>query len=236
MKIFLMSFVDLFRPRVLLFLVMPPIFIVFSLVMACIFYWTPVNNFIFSFVHDTFMGQWVSVDILTGIGAFLAMAFLLIPGIILICSLFFSVLLVPTLVRMIRKEDFPQVPLSSTGFRFRSLWLSLRLTLIYIVLVVVTFPLNLAFPPLGVLLSWWVLGYFNSKLYGREILDEIYSPEEVDKFMEAHSAMMLQYGLGTGVLFFVPMLNLVASPWTALVFTRFCLSQAAGNLAKNHSA
>jgi hypothetical protein len=236
MKIMLMSFVDLFRPRVLLFLVLPPIFIVIAAVIACLFYWGPLNNLIFSLVHDTFMGSWVSIDILTGVGAVLAMAFLLVPGIILLCSLFFSVLLVPSLVRMIRRDDYPQVVLNPSGFGFRSFWLSLRLTGIYVLLVLITFPLNLAFPPLGFLLSWWVLGFFNSRLYGREVLEEIFPQPQVDQFLEVHQKELLRLGLLTAVMFFIPMMNLVASPWTALVFTRFCLSQAAGSVTKKQTA
>jgi hypothetical protein len=215
----------MFRPGIVFFLILPPMVFLLGGVFLGISFWNPMSEALVQFIGDTFLSHWIPLDLLTGVLVFFALLLLLIPALIVVVSIFFSVFLVPRLVRVIQASEFKSVPLRPQGFHLESLWVTIKLSMIYLILVVVTFPINLLFPPLGILLNWWGLGYFNARLFSREILDEILPHSEVSPFFTSHRSRLTNASLVTAILYFAPLLNLLAPTWTAIVLTRICLGE-----------
>ena len=162
-----------------------------------------------------------------GFAAGLILLLLIAPATMATAMLISAVFAMPMLVAHVARRDFPDLERKSGGtftggivnavvaiFAFGLLWL-------------VSLPLWLFLGPLAVVIPWALSAYLNQRLFRYDALAEHADAQEMQTVFSERFSDLFVLGLATGLLYFVPLINLVAPVFSALAFTCLCLSELA---------
>ena len=93
------------------------------------------------------------------------------------------------------------------------------------VLIVVARATHLGRHPLAVVLPWAFSAYLNQRLFRYDALAEHADQQEMRRVFSERFSDLFVLGLMTGLLYFIPFINLVAPVFSALAFTYLCLDE-----------
>lgn len=229
------ALLDMFRPRILILLVVPPIVsFVFWGAMAFIF-WGPLVIFgnwaatHFLDIHKlpSWAADWLPItpDIIAtsvaGIVVFLSM----LPLAFLTTLILTQLLVMPVVVRVLRKE-YRQLERKGGGANafvsnFKNLF---KTSVIYIVLWLVTIPMWFL-PGMNILIPLLLNAYLNYRLFLFDALGEFGTLDEIHILLKTKRTDFFLMGLITSLVFLFPLSFLIGPVYTALAFTRLAFAE-----------
>jgi hypothetical protein len=161
------------------------------------------DNSLFTFSGDAL--EWVGLGSMKPILVPLLAMWLLLPLMILTALLFVGILAVPAIVRHLSLRHYRELQRRRGG----SLWGSVRLStvsfLVFIVLWVLTLPIN-AIPPFTFMIQPLLWGWLTYRVMTYDALAEHASRDEMRLLLRQHRWSLLFIGIMTGVMGAAPTL------------------------------
>ena len=193
-------------------------------------YWDIWTSTVKSAVVDhttfTWTAGWDLAKLASWIAAVVVLA-ILAPFVILTALLIATLFAMPVLVRHVRKSDYPNLELRHGGTVIGSIWNALAGIFLFVLLWIVTLPLWLL-GPLAVLLPLLLSAYLNQRLFRYDALSDHADAAEMKRIFEIARGRLFLLGLLTGVLYFIPPINLIAPIYAALAYIHLCLAELEG--------
>lgn len=190
-------------------------------------YWGTWTSAIQSAVVDhapfTWAANWDLARFASWIAAVIVLA-MLAPVVILTALLIATVFSMPVLVRHVARSDYPNLDRRHGGTVIGSLWNALAAIFVFALLWIVTLPLWLL-GPLAALLPLLLSAYLNQRLFRYDALSDHADAAEMRQIFEIARGRLFLLGLITGVIYFIPPINLVAPVFAALAFIHLCLDE-----------
>jgi uncharacterized protein involved in cysteine biosynthesis len=150
---------------------------------------------------------------------------LFVPLVFITALLITAFFAMPALIRLVADRDYPQLKREYGGNIAGNLLNALLALGIFIAIWVLSLPLW--FIGAGVLVPFIAATYLNQRLFRYDALAEHASNVEMKLLFNMHQPAWWGMGLFTGLLQFIPLLNLFAPVLTALAFIHFGLSRLA---------
>jgi CysZ protein len=211
---------DLLRPEMLWHALWPPLtaFVLWSIVAW--FAWQPAAAWILTELPDWSWLTWLGPSL-----AHIAVFFVFAPLVFFTALLLVAVFALPRMMTLIAARDYPDV--SRQGSASAALWGSLANTLaaggIFIAGWLVTLPLLLIPGALFVLPLLWA-AWLNQRAFRFDALAEHAQPEERDTLIRSERSSLYGAGLISAFVAHVPLVNLLAPAFTAVLFVHVCLA------------
>ncbi|NWG30277.1 MAG: EI24 domain-containing protein [Rhodocyclaceae bacterium] len=210
---------DLVRPDILFQALWPPAaaFLLWSIVAW--FAWQPMAGWVMANLPDwqwlNWLGPWL---------AHVAVFFVFAPLVYFTTLLFVAVFALPKMMALIAARDYPDV--SRQGSASAAFWGSLANTvvagLIFVVGWLITLPLLLVPGGLLILPLFWA-AWLNQRAFRFDALAEHARVDERDAIVRREGGSLYLAGLIGALVAYVPVLHLLALPYTAVLFVHLCL-------------
>jgi len=222
------AFLSLFHPRMLALLLLP---MGFSLLLwggLAAWFWGDWSSALGHWLATSAAGPYVEgITWLAGSAVTFLILLILIPLAYVTALLIVSVFAMPMMVRHVAQRSFPGLHREHGGSNLGSAWNGLAALLIYLLLWLLTLPLWLLSGPLALVFPLLLNAYLNQRPFRYDALAEHTSREEMQTLFSKYQSSWWGLGLLTGLLQFVPLLNLFAPVLAALAFIHFGLSRLA---------
>ena len=127
------------------------------------------------------------------------------------------------LIRIVAERHYPELKRENGGSFVGSLWNALIAMIVFIVLWVVTLPLWLI--GVGVLVPFAAAAYLNQRLFRYDAIAEHASAAEMAALFKNARGGWWGLGVLTGLVQFVPLLNLLGPVFAALAFIHYGLAR-----------
>jgi len=225
---FFRAFRDLFQFKVLWIVLWPMLAAVLLWLALGVAFWDSFSGWIASGLTSIGIQPWLDgVEprwVAHGIQA--VMHFILFVPLVFVTALVITAMFaMPALIRLVAERDYPQLKRESGGSMIGNLFNALVAVGVFVAIWVVTLPLWLV--GVGVVVPFIAAAYLNQRLFRFDALAEHASSEELRALFAKHQSSWWGLGLLTGLLQFVPLLNLFAPVLTALAFIHFGLGRLA---------
>jgi hypothetical protein len=148
---------------------------------------------------------------------------LFVPLVMLTALVITALFAMPALIRVVAERDYPELKRECGGGLAGSLWNAAVAIGLFAVLWLVTLPLWLI--GVGVIVPFVAAAYLNQRLFRYDALAEHASTEEMAALFKSERNGWWGLGLLTGLLQFVPLLNLLGPVVAALAFIHFGLAR-----------
>ncbi|MDZ7584508.1 MAG: EI24 domain-containing protein, partial [Thiobacillus sp.] len=155
---------------------------------------------------------------------------LFVPLVMLTALVITALFGMPALIRVVAGRDYPELSRENGGGLVGSLWNAVVAIALFAALWLVTLPLWLI--GVGVIVPFVAAAYLNQRLFRYDAIAEHASAEEMAALFRSERTGWWGLGLLTGLLQFVPLLNLLGPVFAALAFIHFGL----GRLARQRSS
>lgn len=222
------AFRDLFQFKVLWIVIWP--------IMAAVLLWLAMGAIFWDIFSGWIAGGLTAIGIqswlegveprwiATGIQAVLHLI-LFVPLVFVTALVITALFAMPALIGLVADRAYPQLKRESGSSVTGNLLNALLAIGVFIAIWVFTLPLWLV--GVGVVIPFIAAAYLNQRLFRYDALAEHASPEEMQTLFSKHQSSWWGLGLITGLLQFVPLLNLLAPVLTALAFIHFGLARLA---------
>ncbi|MDZ7593465.1 MAG: EI24 domain-containing protein [Thiobacillus sp.] len=148
---------------------------------------------------------------------------LFIPLVYLTALVITALFGMPALIRVVAGRDYPQLERKNGGSFVGSLWSAAIAIVLFSALWVVTLPLWLI--GVGVIVPFVAAAYLNQRLFRYDAFAEHASAEEMATLFKQERGGWWGLGLLTGLVQFVPLLNLLGPVFAALAFIHYGLAR-----------
>jgi len=217
---------DLFQFKVLLIMIWPILAAALLWVILGVTFWSTFSDWFAHGLNAIGIQSW-----LAGVEPrWIANAIQAVVHLILFVPLVFVTALVitalfamPALIRLVEDRDYPKLEREGGGSMAGSLLNALLALCVFVAIWVLTLPLWMI--GAGLLVPFIAATYLNQRLFRYDALAEHASQEEMQVLFSKYQSSWWGLGLLTGLLQFVPLLNLLAPVLTGLVFIHFGLSR-----------
>ncbi len=233
-KAFRMSWESLLNPAIILRLLIPVVLTLAICISIISWGWPLVTTEIvpylnhFSFIKWSFgnLERWFGFSVLTvfAIALFLAAIFFAIYFILLLLSAW---ILVPMLTPTIQKRYFPQVTENSELSIFGSFQNSISAILYFLMYLIALSPIILFMPGGQFIVPFLLNAYLARRTLPYDVLQNYATVAEFERFRLKENRSLWSLSIISGAFFYVPIVNFLAAPLTALSFTFFCLGKIA---------
>jgi uncharacterized protein involved in cysteine biosynthesis len=211
---------DLLSPGMFWHALWPPLLALALWAGVAYFAWVPVSEWIVVQLPEwswlSWLGAWL---------AHIAVLLIFAPLVYVTALLLVAVFALPRMMAIVAARDYPDV--SRQGSASAALWGSLANTLvaggIFIVGWLLTLPLLLIPGALLILPIFWA-AWLNQRAFRFDALAEHASPVERTALFKREQGRLYLAGLISALLAHVPLLNLFALAFTALLFVHLCLA------------
>lgn len=218
---------DLREPRVLALALVPPLVAIavwLALAWAFADDWARwVAEAIATTPWLTWLNDWGLASVLiwgSGIAAFA----LLVPLMLVVAVLVTDILAMPVIVPLVGARDYPRLERRRGGTLAGSAWNAVTSIILFAVLWLLSLPLWLT--GIGaLLLPALISALFNQRMFRYDALAEHASAGEYRAIVQAAGGRLYGLGLALAVLYYVPLVNLLAPMLSALAFTHLCLGE-----------
>ena len=228
-KAFGNAFRSILHPQMLALAIWPMLVALALWIGLAWWYWDSWVQWFSSILTGSYVTNWLSqrtLDALVHYSALLLLIALLVPMTLITAVSIAALVEMPLIVRFVATHDYPALEKRHGGSVVGGVANALSAVLIFAGLWIATLPLWLTgvlAPVLVILLS----AYLNQRLFRYDALSEHASAEEYRVISELSWGRMFMLGMLTGVLYFVPLLNLLAPVLSGLAFTHFGLAELA---------
>lgn len=216
---------DLFQPRVLWVVVWPMLAAGLLWLVLAVAFWTTFSGWIALGLDKLGIEAWLTglepVWIANGIQALLHI--LLFVPLVYVTALVITALFgMPALIRIVAERSYPELRRENGGSLIGSLWNAAIAIALFVLLWVVTLPMWLI--GVGVIVPFAAAAYLNQRLFRYDAIAEHASADEMATLFKAERGGWWGLGLLTGLVQFVPLLNLLGPVFAALAFIHFGLA------------
>lgn len=219
---------DLFSLRVLWVVVWPMLVAILLWLVLGVTFWSTFSGWLTQGLDAIGIQTWLAeiepVWIANGIQLLLHLM-LFVPAVMLTALVITALFAMPALIRVVAERDYPDLGRENGGGMIGSVWNAGIAIVVFIVLWVVTLPLWLI--GVGVLVPFVAAAYLNQRLFRYDAIAEHASAVEMQRLFKQERGGWWGLGLLTGLLQFVPLLNLLAPVVAALAFIHFGLARLA---------
>ena len=222
------AFRDLFQFKVLWIVIWPIMAAVLLWLAMGVVFWDTFSGWIASGLTAIGIQSWLEgVEprwIATGIQAVLHLI-LFVPLVFITALVITALFAMPALISLVADRAYPQLKRESGGSIAGNLLNASLAIGVFIAIWVFTLPLWLI--GVGVVVPFIAAAYLNQRLFRYDALAEHASREEMQTLFSKYQSSWWGLGLLTGLLQFVPLLNLFAPVLAALAFIHFGLARLA---------
>lgn len=222
------AFSDLFRFRVFWIMIWPILAAVLLWLVLGITFWSLFSEWIASISAAIGVQPWLesmeSKWVTHGV-QFVMHLILLVPPVFVTALVMTALFSTPALIHLVGERDYPQLKREQGGNSVGSLINVLLAMPIFIALWLITVPLWLA--GAGAILPLIASAYLNQRLFRYDALAEHATLKEMDAIFFVYRTSLWGLGLLTGLLQFIPFVNVFAPILAALAFIHFCLARLA---------
>jgi uncharacterized protein involved in cysteine biosynthesis len=148
---------------------------------------------------------------------------LFVPLVFITALVITALFAMPALVRLVAHRDYPRLERENGGGFIGSVLNAFIAIGIFIAIWVVTIPLWLI--GAGIIIPFVAAAYLNQRLFRYDALAEHGSRNEMQAIFSAQRPSLWALGLLTGLMQFIPFLNLVAPVLAGLAFIHFGLAR-----------
>lgn len=219
---------DLFSLRVLWVVVWPMLVAILLWLVLGVTFWSTFSGWLTQGLDAIGIQTWLAeiepVWIANGIQLLLHLM-LFVPAVMLTALVITALFAMPALIRVVAERNYPDLGRENGGGMIGSVWNAGIAIVVFIVLWVVTLPLWLI--GVGVLVPFVAAAYLNQRLFRYDAIAEHASADEMQRLFKQERGGWWGLGLLTGLLQFVPLLNLLAPVVAALAFIHFGLARLA---------
>jgi len=189
--------------------------------------WDAWNQAIQAYATAWMPESWTAGWDLAWLGLVLALmgAVIALAPLVIVTSLLFAALFaMPVLLKHVAGHSFPDLERKQGGSLAGSIWNAVAAVGTFLLLWVLTIPLWLL-GPLALVLPLLLSANLNQRLFRYDALSEHASAEEIREIFEQARGRLFLLGLITGLMYFIPPINLVAPVLSALAFIHLCLGE-----------
>lgn len=224
---------DLFDLRVLWVVIWPLLAASALWLVLAIVFWGTFSGWLMAGLERIGVEAWLAglepVWIATGIQALLHLL-IFVPLVYLTALVITALFGMPALIRVVAERNYPELAREAGGGLAGSLWNAVVAVVVFLVLWVVSIPLWII--GVGVLVPFLAAAYLNQRLFRYDAIAEHASAAEMAALFREQRGGWWGLGLLTGLVQFVPFVNLLGPVIAALAFIHFGLAR----LAKKRSA
>ncbi len=217
---------DLFNLRVLWVVIWPMLLAMLLWLALGITFWGTFSGWLTQGLDAIGIQVWLSelepVWIATGIQILLHLMFF-VPMVMLTALVLTALFAMPTLIRVVAERDYPELKRENGGGFVGSVWNAVIAIVVFVVLWLVTLPLWLI--GVGVIIPFIAAAYLNQRLFRYDAIAEHATASEMTTLFKNERGGWWGLGLLTGLVQFVPVLNLLGPVLAALAFIHFGLSR-----------
>lgn len=225
---------DLFSLRVLWVVVWPMLVAMLLWLALGITFWGTFSGWIALGLDAIGIRTWLAelepVWIANGIQALLHLV-LFVPAVMLTALVITALFGMTALIRVVAERDYPRLDRENGGGMAGSLWNAGIAIALFIGLWLVTLPLWLI--GVGVIVPFVAAAYLNQRLFRYDAIAEHASADEMAQLFKQERGGWWALGLLTGLVQFVPLLNLLGPVFAALAFIHFGLARLARQRTPN---
>jgi len=222
------AFRDLFQFRILWIVIWPVLAAVLLWLVLGVTFWDTFSALIVSGLGHVGIQHWLDGLeprwIANAIQAILHMV-LFVPMVMITALLITAFFAMPALIRLVADRDYPQLKRENGGSIAGNLLNAVLAIGIFILIWMLTLPLW--FLGVGVVMPFIAATYLNQRLFRYDALSEHGSSGEMKVLFSRYQSSWWGLGLLSGLLQFVPLLNLFAPVFTGLAFIHFGLARLA---------
>ena len=220
------AFRDLFRFQVLWIVIWPILVAALLWLILGVVFWSTFSGWIASGLTaigiQTWLEgvepRWIAYGIQAG-----AHLILFVPLVFVTALVITALFAMTALIRLVASRDYPQLERENGGGFTGSLLNAMIALGIFIAIWLITLPLWLA--GVGVIIPFIASAYLNQRLFRYDALAEHASRDEMQSIFSAERPSLWGLGLLTGLVQFIPFLNMFAPVLAALAFIHFCLAR-----------
>lgn len=219
---------NMFHPAVLGVLLVPMVGALLVWLGVAWWFWDAWYAWTQTLLSDAVSTGWAAqleLSRFAGVAATVVLVLLLAPAIIATATVIVALFAMPVLVEHVARRDFPSLERAKGGTAVGSLVNALVALGGFALLWIATLPAWLFVGPLAIALPWVLSAWLNQRLFRYDALAEHASVAEMAQLFETRFAGLFGLGLITGLLYFVPVINLAAPVFAALAFTQFGLKE-----------
>jgi CysZ protein len=150
---------------------------------------------------------------------------LFVPLVMLTALVITALFGMPALIRVVAERDYPELERENGGSLIGSLWNAVVAIAVFVAVWLATLPLWLI--GVGVIVPFVAAAYLNQRLFRYDAIAEHASADEMAELFRQERSSWWGLGLLTGLVQFVPLLNLLGPVFAALAFIHFGLARLA---------
>ncbi|MDP1862841.1 MAG: EI24 domain-containing protein [Thiobacillus sp.] len=217
---------DLFSLRVLWVVIWPMLVALLLWLALGITFWSTFSGWLEYGLDKIGIQVWLSelepVWIANGIQALLHLM-LFVPLVMLTALVLTALFGMPALIRVVAERDYPQLKRENGGGLVGSVWNAVIAIIVFISLWVVSLPLWLI--GVGILIPFVAAAYLNQRLFRYDAIAEHATANEMAALFKSERGGWWGLGLLTGLIQFIPVLNLFGPVIAALAFIHYGLAR-----------
>jgi CysZ protein len=220
---------DLFQFKVLWIVIWPILAAVLLWLVLGVTFWDTFSGWIASGLNAIGIQHWLEgVEPRWVANTIQAVVHLIlfVPLVFITALLITAFFAMPALIRLVADHDYPQLKRNNGGSITGNLLNGTLAIGIFLAIWVLTLPLW--FIGVGMVMPFIAATYLNQRLFRYDALAEHASSDEMKALFSRYQSSWWGLGLLTGLLQFVPLLNLFAPVLTGLAFIHFGLARLAG--------
>lgn len=217
---------DLFSLRVLWVVIWPMLAALLLWLVLGLTFWGAFSGWIEQGLDAIGIQTWLAGLeprwIANGIQALLQLM-LFVPLVMLTALVVTALFAMPALIRLVAERDYPRLTRANGGSLVGSIWNAVIAIVLFIALWLVTLPLWLI--GVGVIVPFVAAAYLNQRLFRYDAIAEHASADEMAELFRNERGGWWRLGLLTGLVQFVPLLNLLGPVFAALAFIHYGLAR-----------
>jgi CysZ protein len=220
---------DLFQFKVLWIVIWPMLAAVLLWLVLGVTFWDTFSGWIASGLNAIGIQHWLEgVEPRWVANTIQAVVHLIlfVPLVFITALLITAFFAMPALIRLVADHDYPQLKRNNGGSITGNLLNGTLAIGIFVAIWLLTLPLW--FIGVGMVMPFIAATYLNQRLFRYDALAEHASSDEMKALFSQYQSSWWGLGLLTGLLQFVPLLNLFAPVLTGLAFIHFGLARLAG--------
>jgi CysZ protein len=220
------AFRDLFQFQVLWIVIWPILAASLLWLLLGVAFWSTFSGWIASGLTAIGIQTWLEgVEprwVAYGIQA-IAHLILFVPLVFITALVITALFAMPALIHLVADRDYPHLERENGGGFAGSLLNALIALGIFVAIWLITLPLWLI--GAGLVIPFIATAYLNQRLFRYDALAEHASQDEMRAIFSSRRSLLWGLGLLTGLVQFIPILNLFAPVLTALAFIHFGLAR-----------
>ncbi|MGV8990823.1 MAG: EI24 domain-containing protein [Thiobacillus sp.] len=217
---------DLFSLRVLWVVIWPMLVAMLLWLALGITFWSTFSGWLEYGLDRIGIQVWLTelepVWIANGIQMLLHLM-LFVPLVMLTALVLTALFGMPALIRVVAERDYPHLKRENGGGLVGSVWNAVIAIIVFIALWVVSLPLWLI--GVGILIPFVAAAYLNQRLFRYDAIAEHATANEMAALFKSERGGWWGLGLLTGLIQFVPVLNLFGPVIAALAFIHYGLAR-----------